>query len=207
CVDIIVDKEKTLVEKTSAFDELELLVEQSDNANGTLEEELRMFAAWTMGTAVQNNFKAQQACLNLTAVLAAIRNNKDNFDAFININGLKICIDVCKEGDSALLKRMLFFFTALLQDMEEEPVVAETTVRAIDEHGLVDMVVQALSSQDPQVEEYLQWLLLMATNYPATVEDCKDKLSQTLTELKEQLDVEGQEEISQLIGSLQHLLS
>jgi hsp70-interacting protein len=84
----IICEKKELYEKLAAFDELELLVESSDNACGTFlnieidleplglwpsllhlleqdpEAELRKYAAWTMGTAVQNNLKSQQAVIH-----------------------------------------------------------------------------------------------------------------------------------------------
>ncbi|KAJ3079142.1 hsp70 nucleotide exchange factor fes1, partial [Quaeritorhiza haematococci] len=77
CVDVIKNSEKTEEDKVVAFDELEMLVESLDNANDLrplnlwtpiidvlksdeLSPRLRMHAAWVLGTAVQNNAKAQE---------------------------------------------------------------------------------------------------------------------------------------------------
>ena len=71
----IQDPAIVLSEKLVAFDNLEQLIENIDNANnldilglwtplvrllGDPEEELRRMAAWCVGTAVQNNTKAQE---------------------------------------------------------------------------------------------------------------------------------------------------
>ena len=75
-METIENKEMDMTVRIEAFDELELLVESIDNANDLRplglwpkllqlleqepEDELRMYAAWVIGTAVQNNEKAQQ---------------------------------------------------------------------------------------------------------------------------------------------------
>jgi hsp70-interacting protein len=77
------DPELTLEDKLTAFDNFEQLVEQVDNANnlGPLalwspllscladkEHEIRMMAAWCVGTAVQNNEKSQERLLAQGAI-------------------------------------------------------------------------------------------------------------------------------------------
>lgn len=72
----IVSPNITLDNKVIAFDNFEQLIENIDNANnlevlglwtplvrllGSEEAELRRYAAWCLGTAVQNNVKAQSA--------------------------------------------------------------------------------------------------------------------------------------------------
>lgn len=72
----ILDPEIPLPDKEIAFDNFELCVENLDNANNienlklwppllsllsAPESELRFMAAWCCGTAVQNNFKSQEA--------------------------------------------------------------------------------------------------------------------------------------------------
>lgn len=72
----ILDPEMPLPDKEIAFDNFELCVENLDNANNienlklwppllsqlsARESQLRFMAAWCCGTAVQNNFKSQEA--------------------------------------------------------------------------------------------------------------------------------------------------
>ncbi|EKD18969.1 uncharacterized protein L3040_008557 [Drepanopeziza brunnea f. sp. 'multigermtubi'] len=72
------DPEITLEDKLVAFDNFEQLIENLDNANniealalwpsllGTLSDpapDIRTMAAWCIGTAIQNNAKAQERCL------------------------------------------------------------------------------------------------------------------------------------------------
>ncbi|KAJ3023911.1 UNVERIFIED_CONTAM: hsp70 nucleotide exchange factor fes1 [Siphonaria sp. JEL0065] len=96
CVDIIQDESKSLDERLTAFDELEMLVESLDNANdlrhlglwkpiinilkNESEAELRAFAAWVMGTSVQNNPNSQKDFLavdGLPVLLHALSNDSD----------------------------------------------------------------------------------------------------------------------------------
>jgi hsp70-interacting protein len=77
------DPEITLDDKLVAFDNFEQLIENLDNANnlGPLalwtpllsclaseEKELRMMAAWCVGTAVQNNEKSQERLLAMNGI-------------------------------------------------------------------------------------------------------------------------------------------
>ncbi|KAJ3209999.1 hsp70 nucleotide exchange factor fes1 [Entophlyctis luteolus] len=75
CVEELQKESNSLEVKLQAFDELEMLAESLDNANDfkilglwqpiieilrtNLEPEMRAFAAWVLGTAVQNNPRAQ----------------------------------------------------------------------------------------------------------------------------------------------------
>jgi hsp70-interacting protein len=80
---VIQNPESTLESKTTAFDNFEQLVESIDNANNlaplglwdplvaqltNVEAELRKMAAWCIGTAVQNNIKAQERLLQADAI-------------------------------------------------------------------------------------------------------------------------------------------
>ena len=80
---VIEHPDATLANKLTAFDNLEQLVENIDNANNlgstglwtplvrqleSPEADLRRMAAWCIGTAVQNNIKAQEACLKQGAI-------------------------------------------------------------------------------------------------------------------------------------------
>lgn len=72
---IVMDTDFSLEDRVSAFDDFEMLIENLDNANNMenlglwtklvdqLEQEhaeLRKYAAWCVGTAVENNVKAQE---------------------------------------------------------------------------------------------------------------------------------------------------
>jgi hypothetical protein len=77
------DPEVTVADKLVAFDNFEQLIENLDNANniaqlglwtpllGCLaheEGEIRMMAAWCVGTAVQNNEKSQERCFAMGGI-------------------------------------------------------------------------------------------------------------------------------------------
>lgn len=79
----ILSQNVTLDNKITAFDNFEQLIENIDNANnmenlglwvplvgllGNQEAELRKYAAWCLGTAVQNNVKAQENLLATGAI-------------------------------------------------------------------------------------------------------------------------------------------
>ena len=79
----ILSPDLPLENKITAFDNFEQLIENVDNANnmdnlglwtplvdlfGSEEDELRRYAMWCAGTAVQNNVKAQERVLALGAV-------------------------------------------------------------------------------------------------------------------------------------------
>lgn len=82
------DPEVTLETKLVAFDNFEQLIESLDNANniaalslwepllGTLshpEREVRLYAAWCVGTAVQNNEKSQERLLAMGGLPLLVR--------------------------------------------------------------------------------------------------------------------------------------
>ncbi|MCJ1476838.1 hsp70 nucleotide exchange factor fes1 [Lambiella insularis] len=84
----IISPDITLDNKLVAFDNLEQLIENIDNANnleplglwtplvellGHEEQRLRRMAAWCVGTAVQNNEKAQERALVVGAIPALIK--------------------------------------------------------------------------------------------------------------------------------------
>ncbi|KAL1641385.1 hsp70 nucleotide exchange factor fes1 [Diplodia intermedia] len=84
----ITSEETDLENKLTAFDNFEQLVEQIDNANNieplglwkpllsqleSEEAELRRMAAWCVGTAVQNNVKAQEKLLEHDAIPTIVR--------------------------------------------------------------------------------------------------------------------------------------
>ena len=80
---VITHPEATLDSKMTAFDNLEQLIENIDNANNlealgmwdplvdqlkSTEPEIRKMAAWCIGTAVQNNVKAQERLLTVGGI-------------------------------------------------------------------------------------------------------------------------------------------
>ena len=80
---VIQNPESTLDSKMVAFDNFEQLVESIDNANNldqlglwdpliaqlsSTESSLRKMAAWCIGTAVQNNMKAQETLLGMDGI-------------------------------------------------------------------------------------------------------------------------------------------
>ena len=93
---VIQNPESTLDSKTAAFDNLEQLVESIDNANNltplglwpslvaqlsSTESSLRRMAAWCIGTAVQNNVKAQERLLAVNGIPVLCRLAVEDADA------------------------------------------------------------------------------------------------------------------------------
>src|SRR5436305_3112710 len=87
-------KANNVVFSITAFDNLELLVEQIDNASNldvlklwppliymltsSPEPQLRRYAAWVIGTAVQNNPKAQSQLLKYQGIKKLVEKLKDD---------------------------------------------------------------------------------------------------------------------------------
>lgn len=85
---VIQNEEAELENRVTAFDNLEQLIENLDNANNlenlglwmplveqleNKEAELRRYAAWCCGTAVQNNIKTQERLLIVGAIPKLVR--------------------------------------------------------------------------------------------------------------------------------------
>ncbi|KAJ3328521.1 hsp70 nucleotide exchange factor fes1 [Blyttiomyces sp. JEL0837] len=95
-VQILTDPSKSLDEKLTAFDELEMLVESLDNANdlktlglwppiitilaNDTNAEMRAFAAWVIGTAVQNNEQSQKDFLEANGLPTLLKALQDDTD-------------------------------------------------------------------------------------------------------------------------------
>ncbi|KAI9143620.1 armadillo-type protein [Paraphysoderma sedebokerense] len=110
CMAEIQDTSLQLEVREQAFDELELLVEQIDNASNMKvlklwqpliectkysEPSLRRFAVWVMGTCVQNNPEAQKQ--------------------FIEARGIQTLIDLLKnENDDSVLSKVVYAVSGLL---------------------------------------------------------------------------------------------
>lgn len=91
----ILSPEITLENKFIAFDNFEQLIENLDNANnmenlglwqplvgllGNDEAQLRMYAAWCVGTAVQNNEKSQSSLLAGDAIPTLVKLSTEDSD-------------------------------------------------------------------------------------------------------------------------------
>ncbi|KAJ4989024.1 Hsp70 nucleotide exchange factor FES1 [Stagonosporopsis vannaccii] len=87
-MEVIKREDCDLEDRITAFDNFEQLIENLDNANNleslnlwiplieqleNKEAELRRFAAWCIGTAVQNNIKTQEKLLVLGAIPTLVR--------------------------------------------------------------------------------------------------------------------------------------
>jgi hypothetical protein len=87
-MEVIKREECELEDRITAFDNFEQLIENLDNANNleslnlwipliaqleSKEAELRRYAAWCIGTAVQNNIKTQEKFLVLGAIPTLVR--------------------------------------------------------------------------------------------------------------------------------------
>ncbi|TPX58685.1 hypothetical protein PhCBS80983_g02960 [Powellomyces hirtus] len=221
CMEIIQDAEKSVHEKEAAFDEFEMLVESLDNANDlrplklwaplieivstSPEPKLRMYAAWVMGTAVQNNFKAQDDFMAaggldpilkvlasdtdadvrgkaLHCISSAIRQNSAAIGAFMAKNGVAALVSVALDGDARLLKRAIFLIRSLIE--EEAPEVAAKAAQAAQENSVPEMAADLMMSETQDtdlVEKCLELLSVLAVKYPNTLsaelrERIKDEL-------------------------------
>ncbi|KAJ3277115.1 hsp70 nucleotide exchange factor fes1 [Terramyces sp. JEL0728] len=191
CVEIV-KSEATLDEKLAALDELEMLVESLDNANDlqplklwpellnllltSNEPEVRVNVAWVMGTAVQNNERAQAdfaragGVSTLLSVLlkdtdpavkikllyclsgkyylipAAVRVSPQNFQEFASNDGFKVIVSACQDGNEQMIKRSLFLFDALMH--EEDQNTIQITNTKIMENAVFEMIVDILSKHE-----------------------------------------------------------
>ncbi|KNC99601.1 uncharacterized protein SPPG_04989 [Spizellomyces punctatus DAOM BR117] len=208
CVETIRGTEKSLDDKLAAFDELEMLVESLDNANdlrplslwtpiidqlSSQEPKMRMYAAWVLGTAVQNNPRSQTDFLDsgglgpilrvlasdpdeevrakaLYCVSGAIRHNRALFDAFVDGNGFRTLASVAGDANPALLKRVVFLWRSLIE--QEEPEVASRAVQAAQENGVPAMALDQTAGETEDadlVEKCLELLFTLVTKYRSTL--------------------------------------
>lgn len=168
-----------LTTRLTAFDNLELLVEQIDNASNldvlklwppllsmlsSPEADLRRYAAWVIGTAVQNNPKAQGHLLRYkgvkklveklddeypvrSKVLYALNGTLNHFPAgvrqFSEVSGwskLRKCVDGVDDG-AECQRRVAFFLTNYLA----EDHTSTSSHKEIDELGFLGPFVNILS--------------------------------------------------------------
>ncbi len=105
------------------------------------------------------------------------------------------------------MRRILFFFNALLQDMDEDSVVSEQTLQIIEQFELVEMVVDILSGPELRISEFLNFLIAVGTKRIVSLDRSKDQLLKELGDLEERLDVEAQEDAAFQIQELRKILS
>ncbi|KAJ1025001.1 hypothetical protein NDA18_004287 [Ustilago nuda] len=140
-----------LSDRITALDNFEMLIEQIDNANnitsmnmwqpiisllGASEPEIQSAAAWIVGTAVQNNDKAQVAVLQYDTVRALVhllqsakeevrrkgmyalssllKHNPMAMHQFVKIDGWKVLRDALMDPDISLRRKTAFLINALL---------------------------------------------------------------------------------------------
>lgn len=140
-----------LSDRITALDNFEMLIEQIDNANnitsmniwqpiisllGASEPEIQSAAAWIVGTAVQNNDKAQVAVLQYDTVRALVhllqsgkeevrrkgmyalsgllKHNPMAMHQFVKIDGWKVLRDALIDPDISLRRKTAFLINALL---------------------------------------------------------------------------------------------
>ncbi|KAI8804148.1 nucleotide exchange factor Fes1-domain-containing protein [Cladochytrium replicatum] len=105
-VNVVVDESRTLDDRVAAFDQLEMLIESGDNArdlrpldlwkpvlyllaSDTAHPRLRFYAAWVVGTAVQNDQTVQTD--------------------FLDVGGLDVLIPAIKsESDTQVLAKIIY---------------------------------------------------------------------------------------------------
>lgn len=162
---VALDPTRTLEDRCTALDNFEMLIEQIDNANnmtsmkmwppviGLLsasEPELQTAAAWILGTAVQNNDKAQMAVLEYSPVGALtdllqsgnedvrakamyalsglLKHNPAAMDQFDKIDGWKALRSALLDPNLSLRRKTAFLINALLfQDPNEFDSTPTTT--------------------------------------------------------------------------------
>ncbi|KAJ3048331.1 hsp70 nucleotide exchange factor fes1, partial [Rhizophlyctis rosea] len=178
CIELIQNDSKPLEDRITAFDELEELVESLDNANdlrplslwhpilqilqSSPDEQLRMYAAWVVGTAVQNNEKAQKDFLDLNALPVVLHSLKNDtsplvkqkliytlssalsypqiYTQFTSLNGFTTITQTLKDGDSTVLRRAIHLLTSLIERNEEG------ALDACGREGVVEIVLEVLEN-------------------------------------------------------------
>ncbi|TKY89611.1 hypothetical protein EX895_001396 [Sporisorium graminicola] len=148
---VAVDPTRTLDDRCTALDNFEMLIEQIDNANNITsmkmwapliallsasEAELQTAAAWILGTAVQNNDKAQMAVLEYSPVSSLVdllqsenaevrakamyalsgllKHNPAAMDQFDQMDGWKVLKSALVDPNIGLRRKTAFLLNALL---------------------------------------------------------------------------------------------
>ncbi|KAG9295117.1 hypothetical protein G9A89_006098 [Geosiphon pyriformis] len=198
-VQLISDPQETLENKEIAFDNLEMIVQQIDNAidleNMKLWPQiisflslpvasLRVHALWVCGTAVQNNIRAQKAFAQaggLRATIDLLKNEQEEVEvrskALYAISGAikhyQEGLDLFDQGEGyeALLK--------LLQTSDDIPMLRKTTFL------LETLLKQDSKSVASRMEEkgLLKQMIKILNKYGDQDDDLTDKIFSTLLAL------------------------
>jgi hsp70-interacting protein len=217
--------------RVTAFDNLELLVEQIDNASNldvlklwppllsmlsSPEAELRRYAAWVTGTAVQNNPKAQGHLLQYkgvkklveklddvysvrTKVLYALGCQLNQFPAgvrqFSEVGGwkkLRTCIDKVDEGTECQ-RRVAFFLSNYLAEEGiqttglEENHFLEGFVNILEKETDPDLLEKVHPHDNDHLTQTIQAVNLLVTKrIDTTSPQTLSKLTHLLPQLKSQ---------------------
>jgi hsp70-interacting protein len=225
----IKDTSLSLDDRLTAFDNLELLVESIDNASNLQvlklwppllsqlsapEASIRRYAAWVIGTAVQNNPKAQGHLLQYrgvkrlvgslgdeynvrTKVIYALGSELSNCPAavkeFGEVDGWKVLRALLKDVDEGTeCQRRIAFFVA--NYLAEEDVSTE----GLQENGYLGAFVRILSKAEVDLREKVPSQEEVMT---------KRKTIQAVTLMLEKgvmADTEVMEELKETIAVLRH---
>ncbi|BFZ63211.1 hsp70 nucleotide exchange factor fes1 [Saitoella coloradoensis] len=219
---VIMHPQATLENKEIAFDNLEMLIENLDNANNlknlglwppllsnlsSPEPSLRLAACGVIGTAVQNNEKSQNSCLEhdgltkvidvlqndddngvrvkaVYAVSSIIRNNSQALKTFGDSNGWKALAGAL-DGSTSMTRKAVFLISALLLQDEGSEIVLEQ-VKSL---RLADKAVSLVekNADDEDMVEKLLMLVKVALEKDSSALDTasKEKLRSLVPGLKQ----------------------
>ena len=154
---VIVNAEATHESKMIAFDNFEQLVENIDNANNmeplgmwtpliaqfdNSDADMRRMAAWCVGTAVQNNVKAQERCLAVNGVA-------------------KLCKLATKDEDKAVRRKAVYGLSSSIRNyqpaMNEAVKLLPKEIVGPDQVSATDMdVIDAIMAKLRDLESPLE---------------------------------------------------
>lgn len=137
----------------------------------------------------------------LYCISGAIRSSSANFESFVEMDGINILANHCKDGNELIIKRTLFLLTALLQD-------EETTAQAskeIQNTGLVEMVLDLHKSQDVNIDHAEQSLRFLNAIIASGVTIGKDTIHATLESLQEKLASFAPEDIDEIMSIMNRI--
>ncbi|KAF2003047.1 Fes1-domain-containing protein [Amniculicola lignicola CBS 123094] len=116
-MDVITSDDATLEQKVRAFDDFEMLIETIDNANNIAalklwdklvaqldheEADIRKYAAWCAGTAVENNPKAQEKLMDHNAIPTLARLATEDTDRDVRKKAIRALSQVARNFQPGL---------------------------------------------------------------------------------------------------------
>ncbi|KAH9245104.1 hypothetical protein BASA81_017441 [Batrachochytrium salamandrivorans] len=198
CVEAALDESRSVETRELACDELEMLVESLDNANdltplklwapiisllSSNEVKMRMYGAWVLGTAVQNNPVSQKGFMEaggIESILRVLEHDEDDTvrtKAFYCISGNSwywgTSVEECRFESSS--SGSVFWRTLLLDsggdDTHKDTTVSDLTAAALSEYGVARMVMQLIDDADlDTVEKCLDLLCTVLAHYPSSLD-------------------------------------